>query len=157
MATSKSKKVKKNKKEIDPVQRSLDRLKMIKPPAKPPQRMQFYEPETGKFGYAVGSEGDCVYLLNNGRIQACANKYRTKLHKNLAMKYVKPHDVPDGQRIWREIKNMLRKYLWFHDERMYSMLQHGLWEPTCLNALDITDTSSFTARSLDVENLNFSN
>lgn len=123
MSKGKSEKVKKNEnKPVDPVKESLAILKAIPPPEDPPKKMQFYEAQTDRFGYAVGSEGYCAYVTNEGLTDMCLSQFTTKFSSELAQRYLGPHATPNGERIWKDLQAVLHKYLWFHDQRMYPMV-----------------------------------
>ena len=110
----------------------LKRLKKEHRKAKPVRRLQFYDSVKKKFGYGIGGSGQSVYLTNltpaNGKFEKATTHYaRTNLSYDTAEAYIdlKENEHIDFQQILNDIKKELKKYLYYEDERLYTLL--AMW------------------------------
>lgn len=114
--------------EISSVKERLQQLRKDHKPDPPTRRIQFYNSVKKKFGFAVWVNPNTVYITNNGDIEDSTEPFpHTKLNIDIAESFLilDEHEHIDSLAIFNEIREVLKRYLYCKDERLFTF--YALW------------------------------
>jgi hypothetical protein len=106
-------------------ERPQDLLKRLRQNQVPKDRLQAWMPNRHALWFACGNGRECVYVTSTGGVISAEKPFNTKLTRGAAENYYKGFRAIQGQTIFKGINRILKAYVHFEDQRLYTFLP--LW------------------------------
>lgn len=91
------------------------------------ERLQMFNHETFELWFSCGDGDKSIFISSKGELKPSKKPFRTKLSPETVGKFLDANGskIVDGIALLKNLQDVLRKYLYFRDERVY--LFNALW------------------------------
>ena len=99
-----------------------DLLEKIEPKGKSKDRLQFWDSNLKILGFACGNGEEAVYIQSNKELSFANRTLNSRLDKAIWYSFLQDEQVVQAATIVCELKQILREYIHFEDERLYLLI-----------------------------------
>ena len=105
--------------------KAYDILRKIKTQSRKKERLQIYNPQKRELSFACGDGKNAVYISSEGKLKKAKTAFKTKLTPKIVEKFLDSADDVRGDKLFKNILNIYKHYIWHKDERIY--LFQSVW------------------------------